>query len=109
MRAHLILFAAAIVLPILGFAGFALWQYADGERSRLEQAALEEARDVAQAVDDELGNLLSSAQILALTSAVRDGDFREFHRLALDMQQALGIISVLRAPDGQQMARADSI
>ncbi|MBL0407500.1 GAF domain-containing protein [Microvirga aerilata] len=104
MRAHLVVFAAAIVLPILAFAGFASWQYADGERSRLEQAALEEARDVAQAVDDELGNLLSSAQILALTSAVRNGHLEEFHRLAQDMQQALSIIAVLRKPDGQQVA-----
>ncbi|MFD0465395.1 cache domain-containing protein [Microvirga aerilata] len=104
LRAHLVVFAAAIVLPILAFAGFASWQYADGERSRLEQAALEEARDVAQAVDDELGNLLSSAQILALTSAVRNGHLEEFHRLAQDMQQALSIIAVLRKPDGQQVA-----
>ncbi len=102
-RSYLALFAAALALPILLFAAMILWQYGTGERRRLEQAALEEARDVAQAVDGELGALLASAQILSLTPAARLGRFEEYHRLALDMQRTLGMTSVLRAPDGQQL------
>jgi PAS domain S-box-containing protein len=102
-RTYLAVFAAALILPVLAFSGFLLTQYAAGERARLEQAALEEARDIAQAVDGELGNLVSSAQILALTSSVREGRFDEYHRLAQDMQRALGIISVVRSPEGQQL------
>jgi PAS domain S-box-containing protein len=103
IQAYLALFAATLILPILVFAGFLLWQYGEGERARLESAALEEARDIAQAVDGELGNVLSSAQILALMPAVRNGRFEDFYQLAQDVQRTLGIISVLRSPDGQQL------
>ncbi len=103
IQAYLALFAATLILPILVFAGFLLWQYGEGERARLESAALEEARDIAQAVDGELGDLLSSAQILALMPAVRNGRFEDFYQLAQDVQRTLGIISVLLSPDGQQL------
>ncbi|HEX2136257.1 MAG TPA: ATP-binding protein [Microvirga sp.] len=102
-RSYLAFFAAALTLPILAFAAFLLWQYATGERARLEHAALEEARDVTQAVDGELGDLVASAQILALTPAVRNSRLEEYHRLALDLHRLLGMIAVLRAPDGQQV------
>ena len=103
IQAYLALFAATLILPVLVFAGLLLWQYGEGEQARLESAALEEARDIAQAVDGELGNLLSSAQILALMPAVRNGRFEDFYQLAQDVQRTLGIISVLRSSDGQQL------
>jgi PAS domain S-box-containing protein len=103
IRAYLVAFAAALIVPILGFAAVLLWQYAEGERMRLEHSALEEARDIAQAVDGDVGDLLASAQILALTPSARLGQFQDYHRLAQDMQRTLGVVSVIRAHDGQQL------
>lgn len=102
-RAYLALFAATLVLPVLAFSGLVLWQYSANERARLERSALQEAREIAHAVDTQLADLRSSAQILALAPILRQERLQEFHPLAQEIYQRLGIICVLRSPEGREV------
>lgn len=102
-RAYLAFFAVSLILPILVFMSMLLWQYGTAERERLERSALQEAREIAQAIDSQLADLRSSAEILSLDPLLRQGQLEEFHRLAQDIYHQLGIICVLRAPDGLQL------
>src|SRR5215213_1876732 len=50
-RAQLVAFALGLVLPILAFVGLVLLEFAASERARVEQSALDKARNTALAID----------------------------------------------------------
>lgn len=102
-RVYLNLFAITLILPMLAFAGVLLWRYGMVERARLERAALQQTRDIAQAVDAQVANLLSSARILSFAPVIREGQLEETYRLMDEVARELGMLGALRSVDGQQL------
>ena len=83
IRQCLMAFGAALVLPGLVFAAFLLWRYASSERGRYEEEALGTAQRIMAAVDRELVGIQASAQALATSSSLLEGNFEAFQRQAL--------------------------
>jgi PAS domain S-box-containing protein len=94
-RAQLVAFALALVLPILAFIGFVLFQFAVSERARVEQSALDKARNMAVALDRELGGFASALNVLASSPALRSGDLEGFYRQAAEVRDRTGYWVVL--------------
>jgi PAS domain S-box-containing protein len=82
IRQCLMAFGAALVLPGLVFAALLLWRYASSERSRYEEEALGTAQRIMAAVDRELVGIQASAQALATSSTLLEGNFEAFQRQA---------------------------
>jgi len=110
IRQCLMAFGAALVLPGLVFAAVLLWRYADSERSRYEEEALGTAQRIAAAIDRELVGIQASAQALATSSSLLEGDFEAFQRQAhLTLQswsreKSDDYAIVVRDTTGQQVA-----
>lgn len=82
VRAHLALLVLAVLLPMLGFAGIAVWRFAETERARIVAQASGAAREVAAAVERDLAEVRTIARMLADSDALRHGDLAGFHRRA---------------------------
>ncbi|MBU8537312.1 ATP-binding protein [Falsiroseomonas tokyonensis] len=106
VRRHLVLFAAALALPILVFVATLSNRFAEAQRDRLEDEALNTARAVALAVDRELTAIAATLNLLALSPQLAEGDLPGFHRLTVELRQRLGMAAVLRDPDGRQRLNA---
>ena len=103
VRATLLLFTAALVLPILLFVGFLLWQIAIGERHRLEGDASDIARAGAVTGDRELTGRLASLDVLSLSPYLQTGDLRSFYRQSEDLARRQDIVPVLTDLSGRQL------
>ncbi len=103
LRWHLLGFAAALVLPVLGFAVGVAAEYGAAQRTRLEGEAVGVARDLEAAVERELSALLAAAQTLAASPALLTRDFAAFERQADEVAAARGVAVLLRAPSGRQL------
>src|SRR3954462_3090421 len=84
VRAYLLAFSAAILLPVLAFASIVLWHFATSERARYEQEARATAQRLIAAVDLELSRMRVAAEALAPSPTLQARDFEAFHRQALD-------------------------
>ena len=110
IRQCLMAFGAALVLPGLIFAAVLLWRYASSERGRYEEEALGTAHRIVAAVDRELVGIQASAQALATSSSLQEGDFETFQRRAQmtlqswSGQRADNYTVVVRDTTGQQVA-----
>jgi hypothetical protein len=82
IRQYLTAFGVALVLPGLVFAALLLWRYASSERGRYEEEALGTAQRIMAAVDRELVGIQASAQALATSSSLLEGNFEAFQRQA---------------------------
>jgi len=102
VRRHLALFAAALALPILIFVATLSHRFAEAQRSRLEDEALNTARAVALAVDRELTGLAATLNLLALSPQLRNGALEDFHQQAVELRLRLGMSTVLRDASGRQ-------
>jgi signal transduction histidine kinase len=100
---HLAAFAIALALPFLIFSGVLLWNFAVQERARLEAGALDDARDIAVAVDREITGMVAALQVLALSSALHDRNLQGFHAELVKLHDRMGISAVLRDAGGQQL------
>ena len=103
MRVQLAIFATSLVLPILAFIGFLLWQYASAERGRLEREALATARSISVSIDRELTALVATLDVLSLSTRLQAGDLEAFYGQAKELERRQGVIAVLRDPSGQQL------
>jgi len=106
VRRHLALFAAALALPIVVFVATLSHRFAEAQRSRLEDEALNTARAVALAVDRELTGLAATLNLLALSPQLRMGDLDSFHQQAVELRLRLGMATVLRDASGRQQLNA---
>ncbi|WP_439595444.1 ATP-binding protein [Falsiroseomonas sp.] len=106
MRRHLVLFAAALALPILVFVATLSNSFATAQRERLEDEALNTARAVALAVDRELTGIAATLNLLALSPQLVQGNLPGFHAQAVELRQRLGMATVLRDAGGQQRLNA---
>ena len=105
IRAHLIVFALALVLPIIGFAGFLVWRGAQAEQAQVAEDASRVAALAAIAIDRELTGMLATLQALETSPSLESGDLGAFHRQASSALRVLGahIIAARheRPPAGQ--------
>jgi signal transduction histidine kinase len=106
VRRHLALFAAALTLPILVFVATLSSRFAQVERSRLEDSALDTARAVALAVDRELTGIAATLNVLTLSQRLRAGDLDGFRRQTIELRERLGVAAVLRDAEGRQILNA---
>lgn len=86
IRMHLAAFGFALLIPAVALGAIALQTYAEGERHRIENAAIDIAAAVSARVDDKLQDLISVLRTLATSPFLDAGDLAAFHersRLAL--------------------------
>jgi diguanylate cyclase (GGDEF)-like protein/PAS domain S-box-containing protein len=102
-QAHLLALAAAILLPLVLAVGLLLGRYAEVERARYRQDALELARQLAADVDRELDGMTLALRILATSPALAAGDLAAFHAQARAALRYRGANVVLRDRAGQQL------
>jgi PAS domain S-box-containing protein len=103
IRAHLIVFALALVLPIIGFAGFLVWRGAQAEQEQVAEDASRVAALAAIAIDRELTGMLATLQALETSPSLESGDFFAFHRQASNALRLLGAHIILRDTSGRQL------
>lgn len=105
-RTYLLALVLALVIPSLLFTGYVLTRFADAERSRIEQQAADEARNLAAAVDLRVSGLIEALRVLAGSNNLHDADLSQFHRRAVEMREIVGRNIVLRDVSGQQLVNA---
>src|SRR4051794_8976127 len=103
IRAPLLALAAAILLPVVLAAAALLGRYAEAERDRYRESALELARQLADDVDRELDGMVLALQVLATAPALQAGDLVAFDAQARAVLRYRGANVVLRDRTGQQL------
>ncbi len=103
IRAHLIVFALALVLPIIGFAGFLVWRAAQAEQEQVAEDASRVAALAAIAIDRELAGMLATLQALETSPSLESGDLGAFHRQASNALRILGANIILFDTNGRQL------
>lgn len=103
-RWHLALFGVLVMVPAILAAGAISLLYVASERDNLERQTLSAARDVAAAIDRQLGGGIAALRTLALSQELQRGDFAAFHPVAAQIKNIIeaGVIAV-RTADGQQV------
>ena len=79
LRAHLLAFAAAILLPVSVLTAALLFNSAQLERTQIEARLGQVVDDLAEDTDRYLSNLVSILQTLATSPALQAGDLEAFH------------------------------
>jgi two-component sensor histidine kinase len=83
IRTYLVLFALALVLPLLLVSVIALNRMAAIEEAQIEGRVPQLARNLAVGVDQELDRAVVTLETLATSSELRRGDLRAFHQQAI--------------------------
>ena len=85
VRTYLVALVLACLLPgLLGASAMFLYQYREG-RAQLELNTLHTTRALVQAVDNHLLKVGAVAQALAASNSLKDRNFAEFHKKALEI------------------------
>jgi PAS domain S-box-containing protein len=82
LRAHLVVFGLAIVVPVLLFSAFLLHRYSESVHMAEEGRALQIARALSADVDREITAIITTLETLATSDALAVRDFRSFHAQA---------------------------
>jgi two-component sensor histidine kinase len=83
IRTYLVLFALALVLPLLLVSIAAFERMAAIEKAQIEARVPQIAKNLTVAVDQELDRALVTLETLAISSELRKGDLRAFHDQAV--------------------------
>src|ERR1700741_1792761 len=95
IRTYLLVFALAILLPMIAFSAIAVWAFDRQQRALVERSGVETARALVNAVDRELNAVLTTLATLAPARSRERGDrpmFQEDARRGLSCPRA-GITS----------------
>lgn len=103
---YLFCLVAAVVVPLLVFAGFLLTRYAAQERARFAQDATQIARQVAMIVDGELEGMVALLRGLGTSQALARDDYTEFHAEARRLIEGTDETIILRGMDSRQYVNA---
>ncbi len=82
LRAHLLIFGLAIVVPVLVYSAFLLHRYTESVRTSDERRALQIARALNADVDREITAIITTLETLATSDALVARDFRSFYAQA---------------------------
>ncbi|WP_309486587.1 PAS domain S-box protein [Sinorhizobium sp. 8-89] len=93
-----LVFAAALVLPVLLFASFLAWTHVEAEQARAVEWAQSLARELSVSIDGELAGSRLVLEALATSDELQRGDLEAFHATASKIARALAVTIVVRAP-----------
>lgn len=102
LRAHLLAFAAAILLPVSGLTAALLWHSAQLQRTQLEASLGQVVDDLREDTDRYLSNLTTILRTLATSPALQTGDLGAFHEQASAAARSMNA-NVLSLVDPQTM------
>src|SRR4029453_3556173 len=91
IRTYLLVFALAILLPMIAFSAIAVIAFDQQQRALGERSGVEAGRAVVNAVDRELSASLTTLQTLATARSLERGDlamFQEDARRVLARQRS---------------------
>jgi signal transduction histidine kinase/ActR/RegA family two-component response regulator len=101
IRARLLLLVLATVLPVLIFAGLALWRFAEAQSAMVKRNVLARAEGLARMVDSEFDALTSTLQAIAASGPFQAGDMEGVYRHLVAMSQQLKGNLSLRDAEGR--------
>src|SRR4028119_17388 len=101
IRWHLGALCAFLVLPATVFFGLLLWQYAISERTRLIQEGLALARNLSEAVEQDLASIIGTARLAASAPRLQAGDIDTSGASARGIGRPLGVGFAIREPSGR--------
>jgi two-component sensor histidine kinase len=78
---RLVLLVAGTTLPLIIFAAVIVFSNYEQDRKDASQRVLETVRSIRLVLDAEVQRMTGALQVLALTNALRDGDFEGFRRI----------------------------
>jgi PAS domain S-box-containing protein len=84
LRAYLVIFGLAIVIPVLLYTALILHLYTQTERASNERRALAIARALSADIDREITGIITTLEALATSPALATKDFMAFHVQALE-------------------------
>ena len=94
---RLALLVAGTTLPLIVFATVLVFNDYEQDRKDASQRVVETVRSIRLVLDAEMQRMTGGLQVLALTNALRDGDFENFRRIAsgfLDQYGRDGVVLV---------------
>src|SRR5260221_3851521 len=97
LPARLALLVAGTTLPLIIFAAGIVFNDYERDRAAASQRVLETVRSIRLVLDAEMQRMTGGLQVLALTNALRSGDFGNFRRIAsgfLDQYGRDGVVLV---------------
>ncbi len=97
LPARLALLVAGTTLPLIIFAAGIVFNNYEQDRAAASQRVLETVRSIRLVLDAEMQRMTGGLQVLALTNALRSGDFGSFRRIAsgfLDQYGREGVVLV---------------
>lgn len=89
-----------IIVPLLAFSAFLVFQAADRERMLMEREARARAQSTAAAIDQMLGAVRGRLVALASSHLLQEGDFTDYRRRLARPLASQGLTMVLSDPDG---------
>lgn len=105
---HLVLFGAALALPVLILIAILTWYGATEERARAATQVEEIAHSAIAALDREVVAYQSMLTALTTSTTLETGDLQGFHERVRRLARQEGIVIALRTPDGRQLLRSDA-
>ena len=79
IRSHLVSLGLAVLTPMVAFAVFAVLSLDRQQRAAVERGAVETARALSNAVDRELGGMMTTLQTLGTARSLEGGDIAAFY------------------------------
>jgi two-component sensor histidine kinase len=102
---RLALLVAGTALPLIIFAAFIVFEDYERDRRDASQRVVETVHSIRLVLDAEVQRMTGGLQVLALTNALRDGDFDSFRRIASSFLEQYGKDGILLVADrdGRQL------
>jgi two-component sensor histidine kinase len=102
---RLALLVAGTTLPLIIFAAVIVFNNYEQDRKDASQRVVETVRSIRLVLDAEMQRMTGGLQVLALTNALRNGDFDNFRRIALGFLDQYGKDGVVLVADreGRQL------
>ncbi|HET7122560.1 MAG TPA: sensor histidine kinase [Bradyrhizobium sp.] len=102
---RLALLVAGTTLPLIIFASAIVFHNYEQDREDASLQVLQTVRSIRHVLDAEMQRMTGGLEILALTSALREGDFGNFRRIALGFLEQYGKDGVVLVADreGRQL------
>src|SRR5688572_15113695 len=95
IRWHLGALCILLILPATIFFGLLLWQYALSERTRLIQEGLALARNLSEAVEQDLASLIGTGRLAASAPRLQAGEIDASGASARSIGRSLGVDFVI--------------
>ena len=100
---YLVVFAAALAVPLTVMIAYVTAEYVAAERSRLRGLAQKAIQHIVASVDQELAGKIALLEALATSPALKSGEFEVFDQQVRDLRIQQGVVFTLRDETGRQL------